>query len=108
MQSHTQLFILSFLPYHDLYLFLRSNDKAMLMELRQDNTGTFAPHRKIVVWRDGVLNIDGATFNNARIVVKPGGRVNITDGTVIKLRDKNSFIVPKGAHLIINNGKIMN
>lgn len=72
------------------------------------DTVSFAPHRKIVVWRNGVLNIDGATFNNARIVVKPGGRVNITDGTVIKLRDKNSFIVPKGAHLIINNGKIMN
>lgn len=95
-----------FLPYHDLYLFLRSNDKAMLMKLRQDNTATFTPHRKIVVWRDGVLNIDGATLNNARIVVKPGGRVNITNGAVINLRDAKSFVVPKGAQLTISKGVI--
>lgn len=106
MQSHTQLFILSFLPYHDLYLFLRSNDKAMLMKLRQDNTATFAPHRKIVVWENGTLNINGATLNNARIVVKPGGRVNITNGAVVNLRDAKSFVVPKGAQLTISKGVI--
>lgn len=76
------------------------------MELRQDNTGTFAPHRKIVVWRDGVLNIDGATLNNARIVVKPGGKVNITDGATINLRDAKSLVIPKGAQLKISKGVI--
>lgn len=67
---------------------------------------TFAPHRKIVVWRDGVLNVDGATLNNARIVVKPGGKVNITNGATINLRDAKSFVVPKGAQLRITNATI--
>lgn len=66
----------------------------------------FAPHTKIVVWENGVLNLHRATLNNARIVVKPGGRVNISNGTIINLRDTKSFVVPKGAQLSITNGTI--
>ena len=73
----------------------------------KDNTLTFAPHRKIVVWRNGVLNIDGATLNNARIVVKPGGKLNITNGAVINPRDDNKpFAISKGGELKISNGTI--
>ena len=68
----------------------------------------FAPHHKIVVWGNGVLNIDGAILNNARIVVKPGGRVNVTNGAIINLRDTKSFVLPKGARLRVTNGKILN
>lgn len=68
----------------------------------------FAPHHKIVVWGNGVLNIDGAILNNARIVVKPGGRVNVTNGAIINLRDAKSFVLPKGARLRVTNGKILN
>lgn len=71
-----------------------------------EETLDFEPSRKIVVWENGVLNIDGATLNNARIVVKPGGRVNITNGAVINLRDAKSFVVPKGAQLTISKGVI--
>lgn len=67
---------------------------------------TFAPHTKIVVWENGVLNLHRATFNNARIIVKPGGLIKISDGTVINLRDDKSFNVPQGAQLRITNGTI--
>ena len=72
----------------------------------KNNTVTFAPHRKIVVWRDGVLNIDGATLNNARIVVRSGGKLNVTNGAVINSRDERSFVISKGGRLKISNGKI--
>lgn len=72
----------------------------------KDNTVTFVPHRKIVVFRDGVLNIDGATLNNARIVVRSGGTLNITNGGVINSRDNKSFVISKGGRLKISNGKI--
>lgn len=72
----------------------------------KDNTVTFAPHRKIVVFRDGVLNIDGATLNNARIVVRSGGKLNVTNGGVINSRDNKSFVISKGGRLKISNGKI--
>lgn len=73
-----------------------------------DITGnlTFPSHRKIVVWGNGTLNINGATLNNARIVVKPGGKVNITNGATINLRDTKSLVVPKGARLNISQGVI--
>lgn len=67
---------------------------------------TFPSHRKIVVWENGTLNINGATLNNARIVVKPGGKVNITNGATINLRDTKSLVVPKGARLNISQGVI--
>ena len=67
---------------------------------------TFPSHRKIVVWENGILNINGATLNNARIVVKPGGKVNITNGATINLRDTKSLVVPKGARLNISQGVI--
>lgn len=67
---------------------------------------TFSPHTKIVVWENGVLNLHRATLNNTRIVVKPGGQIRISDGTIINLRDDKSFIVPKGAQLRITNGTI--
>ena len=73
-----------------------------------EETLDFEPSRKIVVWENGVLNIDGATLNNARIVVKPGGRVNVTNGAIINLRDTKSFVLPKGARLRVTNGKILN
>ena len=72
------------------------------------DTVSFEPNRKIVVWETGVLNIDGAILNNARIVVKPGGRVNITNGSIINLRDPKSLIVPKGAQLRMANSRIIN
>ena len=68
----------------------------------KDNTVSFAPYRKIVVWRDGVLNVDGATLNNARIVVKSGGKLNITNGGVINSRDNKSFVISKGGRLKIS------
>ncbi len=71
-----------------------------------EDTLDFEPSRKIVVWENGVLNIDGATLNNARIVVKPGGKVNITDGATINLRDAKSLVIPKGAQLKISKGVI--
>ena len=73
-----------------------------------DITGnlTFPSHRKIVVWENGTLNINGATLNNARIVVKPGGKVNITNGATINLRDTKSLVVPTGARLNISQGVI--
>ena len=73
-----------------------------------DITGdlTFPSHRKIVVWENGVLNINGATLNNARIIVKSGGNVNITNDATINLRDEKSLIVPKGARLNILQGVI--
>lgn len=73
-----------------------------------EETLDFEPSRKIVVWENGVLNIDGATLNNSRIVVKPGGRVNVTNGAIINLRDAKSFVLPKGARLRVTNGKILN
>lgn len=72
----------------------------------KDNTLTFAPHCKIVVWEDGVLNIDGATLNNARIVIKSGGKLNITNGGIINSRDNRPFVISKGARIKISNGKI--
>lgn len=72
----------------------------------KNNTVTFAPHRKIVVWRDGVLNIDGATLNNARIVVRPGGKLNIINGAVINPRDNKPFVISKGGQLKISHGTI--
>ncbi len=83
---------------HDLYVI--GNNVSITSSL------TFAPHRKIVVWENGVLNIDGATLNNARIVVKPGGKVNINNGATINLRDAKSFVVPHGAQLEIEEGII--
>lgn len=72
----------------------------------KDNTLTFAPHCKIVVWEDGVLNIDGATLNNARIVIKSGGKLNITNGGIINSRDNRPFVISKGARIKISNGEI--
>ena len=53
-----------------------------------------------------MLNLSRATLNNARIVVKPGGQINITNGTIINLRDDKSFVVPTGARLNISQGVI--
>lgn len=82
-------------------------DLYIMGDVTISDTVSFTPHRKIVVWKNGVLNIDGATLNNARIVVKPGGKVNIINGAVINLRDDKSFIVPKDAQLRITNGRII-
>ena len=73
-----------------------------------DITGnlTFPSHRKIVVWENGVLNINDATLNNACIIVKSGGKVNITNGSTINLRDEKSLVAPKGARLNILQGVI--
>lgn len=72
------------------------------------DTVSVAPQSKIVVWGNGVLNIDGAIFDNARIIVKPNGKINLTNGGIIKPRDKNSFVISKGGLLRITNGKITN
>ena len=38
----------------------------------------------------------------------PGGRVNITNGATVNLRNAKSFVVPKGAQLKITKGNILN
>ena len=55
-----------------------------------------------------MLNIDGAVLDNARIIVKPGGKINLINGGVIKPRDKNPFVLSNGGQLKIDHGKIMN
>ena len=72
------------------------------------NTISVASHCKIIVWENGVLNIDGAVLDNARIIVKPGGKINLINGGVIKPRDKNPFVLSNGGQLKIDHGKIMN
>lgn len=44
--------------------------------------------------------------NNARIVVRSGGKLNVTNGAVINSRDERSFVISKGGRLKISNGKI--
>ena len=72
------------------------------------NAISVASHCKIIVWENGVLNIDGAVLDNARVIVKPGGKINITNGGVIKPRDKYPFVLSNGGQLKIAHGKIIN
>lgn len=55
-----------------------------------------------------VLNIDGAVLDNARVIVKPGGKINLINGGVIKPRDEYPFMLLDGGQLKIDHGKIMN
>ena len=98
------------LKYNGEYNNTALNDDLYVMgnSVRIGQTLTFDPHKKIVVWKNGILNVDGATLNNARIVVKPGGRVNITNGATVNLRNAKSLVVPKGAQLKITKGNILN
>lgn len=93
--------------YSGTYPFAALNRDLYIMgNVTIKNVLTFDAKYKIVVWGNGVLNIDGATLNNARIVVKPGGKVNINNGATINLRDAKSFVVPHGAQLEIEEGII--
>ena len=98
------------LKYNGEYNNTALNDDLYVMgnSVRIGQTLTFDPHKKNVVWKNGILNVDGATLNNARIVVKPGGRVNITNGATVNLRNAKSLVVPKGAQLKITKGNILN
>ena len=93
------------MPYHYGYG-VTVHDSKEVKRWAEKTTATFAPHCKIVVWEDGVLNIDGATLNNARIVIKSGGKLNITNGGIINSRDNRPFVISKGARIKISNGKI--
>ena len=65
-----------------------------------------ADHKKIIVWDNGVMNLSGATVNNAKVIVKEGGTMNISNSSTVNLRDTKSFHVDKWGTLSIFSGKI--
>ena len=65
-----------------------------------------ADHKKVIVWEDGVMNLSGATMNNAKVIVKDGGTMSLSNSSTINLRNTKSFQVDKGGTLSITSGTI--
>lgn len=63
-------------------------------------------HKKIIVWEDGVMNLTGATLNNAKVIVKNGGEMNMSGSSAVNLRDTKTFSVDKGGRLSVSSGSI--
>ncbi|MBO4443520.1 MAG: hypothetical protein J5814_01960 [Bacteroidaceae bacterium] len=63
-------------------------------------------HKKIIVWEDGVMNLTGATLNNAKVIVKDGGEMNMSGSSAVNLRDAKTFSVDMGGRLSVSSGSI--
>jgi len=69
-------------------------------------TMNIADHKKVIVWENGVMNLSGATMNNAKVIVKDGGTMNLSNSSTVNLRNTKSFQVDKGGTLFITSGTI--
>ena len=69
-------------------------------------TMNIADHKKVIVWENGVMNLSGATMNNAKVIVKDGGTMNLSNSSTVNLRNTKSFQVDKGGTLSITSGTI--
>lgn len=58
----------------------------------------------VIVEPCGKLIIDGGTFSNVELVLKPGAFLQIINGGIIETR--NGFKAPVGAKVLIDKGKI--
>lgn len=61
---------------------------------------------KVIVWNNGVLNVNGGCIEDAKVIVKDGGSASISNSGKISLRVNKSFVVDKGGSLSISSGEI--
>lgn len=52
------------------------------------------------------MNLTGATLNNAKVIVKDGGELNMSGSATVNLRDTKTFSVDKGGRLSVSSGSI--
>ena len=74
--------------------------------LNVNNTLTMNNHHKVIVWENGVLNLDDATIDNAKVIVKDGGLMNVSNDGEIHLGDSKALRVDMGGTIHISSGKI--
>ena len=85
-------------PDNDIYV--------MGNALNVNNTLTMNNHHKVIVWENGVLNLDDATIDNAKVIVKDGGLMNVSNDGEIHLGDSKALRVDMGGTIHISSGKI--
>lgn len=85
-------------PDNDIYV--------MGNALNVNNTLTMNNHNKVIVWENGVLNLDDATIDNAKVIVKDGGLMNISNDGEISLGVNKSLKVDVGGRIYMTSGRI--
>ena len=60
---------------------------------------------RIIVESGGKLIIEGGRLSNVDLVLKPGAKLEITDGGILDIR--TDFEAPEGATVFIDDGKIL-
>ena len=60
----------------------------------------------VTVRSGAVLEVDGGSIQNARLVVQKGGTVILKNNGLIKLRNKGNFEMEQGAMLDLPYGEI--
>lgn len=73
--------------------------------LNVNNTLNMDNH-KVIVWDNGVLNLNNASITNSKMIVKNGGELNISNNGEIRIGLNRSFKVDEGGKCTIASGKI--
>lgn len=73
--------------------------------LNVNNTLNMDNH-KVIVWDDGVLNLNNASINDTKMIIKNGGEMNISNNGEINLGVNRFFKVDEGGKIRITAGKI--
>ena len=60
----------------------------------------------VIVRSGAVLEVDGGSIHNARLMVQKGGTVIVKNNGLIKLRNKGDFEMEKGAMMDLPYGSI--
>ena len=63
-------------------------------------------HISHITTENGVLNLDDATIDNAKVIVKDGGLMNVSNDGEIHLGDSKALRVDMGGTIHISSGKI--
>lgn len=91
------------------YILARSTDNDIYVmgnALNVNNTLTMNNHHKVVVWENGVLNLNDATIDNAKVIVKDGGLMNISNDGEVSLGVNKSLKVDVGGKIYMTSGRI--
>lgn len=66
--------------------------------LNVNNTLNMDNH-KVIVWDDGVLNLNNASINDTKMIIKNGGEMNISNNGEINLGVNRFFKVDEGGKM---------
>lgn len=91
------------------YLSARTKDNDIYVmgnALNVKNTLTMDNHHKVIVWENGVLNLDNGSINDAKVIVKDGGEMNISNNSEVHLGVNKALRINKGGKIRITDGRI--